>query len=169
MVRRQSNRSGGRFLHSGRYTAFEHGRQWPVMVLNDGNMVHTQLNRIYFWGFASESGFSWVWRLIPSPMAEWLWRGITLWLYQKYLSAVRQTIHINTCVCIWLTAGHLPVLGIVAVGSGLALIVFGISSFLIYRWVLLLLYGHSPWKHVWCDKSVQQETRCIGRLRLTAR
>ncbi|CAL8405941.1 unnamed protein product [Arctogadus glacialis] len=29
--------------------------------------------------------------------------------------------------------GHLPVLGIVAVGSGLALIVFGISSFLIYR------------------------------------
>lgn len=32
--------------------------------------------------------------------------------------------------------GHLPVLGIVAVGSGLALIIFGISSFLIYRWVL---------------------------------
>ena len=31
--------------------------------------------------------------------------------------------------------GHLPVLGIVAVGSGLALIIFGISSFLIYRWV----------------------------------
>uniref|UniRef100_A0A673AQ60 Atrial natriuretic peptide receptor 2 n=1 Tax=Sphaeramia orbicularis TaxID=375764 RepID=A0A673AQ60_9TELE len=29
--------------------------------------------------------------------------------------------------------GHLPVLGIVAVGSGLALIIFGISSFLIYR------------------------------------
>ncbi|KAF7651233.1 hypothetical protein LDENG_00113790, partial [Lucifuga dentata] len=28
---------------------------------------------------------------------------------------------------------HLPVLGIVAVGSGLALIIFGISSFLIYR------------------------------------
>lgn len=33
--------------------------------------------------------------------------------------------------------GHLPVLGIVAVGSGLALIIFGISSFLIYRWVWL--------------------------------
>ncbi|KTG44516.1 hypothetical protein cypCar_00004942, partial [Cyprinus carpio] len=31
---------------------------------------------------------------------------------------------------------HLPVLGIVAVGSGLALIIFGISSFLIYRYVL---------------------------------
>lgn len=31
---------------------------------------------------------------------------------------------------------NLPVLGIVAVGSGLALIIFGISSFLIYRYIL---------------------------------
>lgn len=40
----------------------------------------------------------------------------------------------NSCPSL-LFPGHLPVLGIVAVGSGLALIIFGISSFLIYRWV----------------------------------
>ncbi|KAI4816533.1 hypothetical protein KUCAC02_008856, partial [Chaenocephalus aceratus] len=38
--------------------------------------------------------------------------------------------------------GHLPVLGIVAVGSGLALIIFGISSFLIYRHQWSFADGH---------------------------
>lgn len=49
--------------------------------------------------------------------------------------------------------GHLPVLGIVAVGSGLALIIFGISSFLIYRWVCpwaLFIFFIFFWWWCWC-------------------
>uniref|UniRef100_A0A673GHG2 Guanylate cyclase n=1 Tax=Sinocyclocheilus rhinocerous TaxID=307959 RepID=A0A673GHG2_9TELE len=67
---------------------------------------------------------------------------------------------------------HLPVLGIVAVGSGLALIIFGISSFLIYRCLEKELAGmlwRIRWEELQFESPNKYHKRAGSRLTLSQR
>ncbi|XP_016416176.1 atrial natriuretic peptide receptor 2 isoform X1 [Sinocyclocheilus rhinocerous] len=69
---------------------------------------------------------------------------------------------------------HLPVLGIVAVGSGLALIIFGISSFLIYRLLKLEkelagMLWRIRWEELQFESPNKYHKRAGSRLTLSQR
>lgn len=75
---------------------------------------------------------------LSSGMVELHFVTPLCWLYLLFLNMKTSVTCVTWETTEWISLlfpGHLPILGIVAVGSGLALIIFGISSFLIYRWV----------------------------------